>query len=91
MTRPTTRGFLAFVLICTAPAFADPPRINGISPFGVQRGESTEITINGANLTGNPQLVTPFPQLVDPRTMPNAVSMAGLRLHQPLSGGSGSR
>ena len=35
-------------------AWADPPRINSLSPAGVQRGTTTEVVVTGANLGDNP-------------------------------------
>lgn len=40
---------------------ADPPVVKEISPYGVKRGAATNIRITGANLSGNPRLVSPFP------------------------------
>ncbi len=55
-----------------ATALADPPQINGTSPLGVQRGVATEVTIQGANLAGNPVLVAPIAVAVEPPPAPNA-------------------
>jgi hypothetical protein len=56
---------LIFILACGTPAFCAPPQINGISPFGLRRGHSAELTINGANLAGNPRIIAPFPFKID--------------------------
>jgi hypothetical protein len=58
--------------LSTNTALADPPKIAGTMPFGIQRGVATELTINGSNLTGNPHLVAPFPFSVEPPGAPNA-------------------
>ena len=47
-------------LVLAAPALAAPPKINEISPFGVQRGVAAEVTVNGSDLRGNLRLVAPF-------------------------------
>lgn len=47
--------------------WAAPPQINEITPFGVRRGEPSQIRIAGANLSGNPRLVAPFKFSVNPR------------------------
>ena len=41
-------------------ALAGTPKIDGIRPFGARRGGSTEVTINGSSLAGNPRLIAPF-------------------------------
>ena len=51
---------LGLTAVLSAPALAAPPQINGINPFGAQRGASTTVTVNGSNLGGNPRLVAPF-------------------------------
>jgi hypothetical protein len=60
---------LALVLVAVASrsARADAPTINNISPLGVQRGVETDLTVSGANLTGNPQIVAPFPMIATPQ------------------------
>lgn len=62
MTRLLAGLAVAFglTLVVNAPALAAPPQINGIVPFGVQRGTATEVTVNGTNLGGNPRLLAPF-------------------------------
>jgi hypothetical protein len=54
------------VLLLATPARAGPPRIDNISPLGVQRGVTSEVTISGADLTGNPRLIAPFALRIDP-------------------------
>ena len=39
---------------------AAPPRIEGVAPFGLQRGVASELTLNGLNLGGNPRLIARF-------------------------------
>ncbi len=41
-------------------AICAPPQINATNPFGIRRGHSSELTISGANLAGNPRLIAPF-------------------------------
>ncbi len=48
------------LLLPAAPASADAPKINGTVPFGIQKGVETDVTIQGANLASNPQLIAPF-------------------------------
>ena len=45
---------LAGVVGAAAPSEAAPPQIGNITPLGVRRGVSTELTIGGSNLAGNP-------------------------------------
>jgi hypothetical protein len=47
-------------------ARAAPPRIDDIRPSGVRRGEAVELTVQGANLAGNPRLVAPFACRAEP-------------------------
>lgn len=61
----------AFGLVSAATAWADPPQIQGTSPFGVKKGEATEVTISGTNLAGNPQLIAPFAFQVEPIPAPS--------------------
>src|SRR5689334_19844926 len=68
MSRPTTALAVALGLALAAPAWADPPEIKSITPFGIKRGEPAEITIAGANLVGHPRLVAPFGVAIDPAT-----------------------
>jgi len=51
---------IGWLIGCATPAFCAPPQINGTSPLGLRRGHSTELTISGANLAGNPRLIAPF-------------------------------
>ncbi|HWE40238.1 MAG TPA: hypothetical protein VG406_27045 [Isosphaeraceae bacterium] len=62
---PFAAMFTAFVL-ATASAQADPPKINGTTPYGVRRGEATELTIQGGSLEANPELVAPFAFQAEP-------------------------
>ncbi len=76
MTHPArTRvcSFAASTLTCAllaSPAWADPPQINNVQPYGVQRGTATEVTFQGANLAGNPRLIAPVPVVVEPPSEP---------------------
>ncbi len=74
---------IALIALLTAPVVADPPQINNITPYGVQRSVPTEITINGANLGTNPQLVSPVPVAVEPPAMPGDASNWKLKLTVP--------
>ncbi len=51
---------VALVVCLTAPTWAAPPKISSVSPLGVRRDSATEVTINGGDLGGNPQLIAPF-------------------------------
>ena len=42
------------------PRVLRPPQINSVSPSGIRRGHSAELTISGANLAGNPRIIAPF-------------------------------
>ncbi len=68
MTRKTETMVLAcsFVLFSGSFAAAGAPQIGSIRPFGVQRGVSSEVTIGGSNLAGNPRLIGPFAFRTDP-------------------------
>lgn len=62
---------LAALALCLAwmgnpSAKAEPPRINDVSPFGVKRGEKTEVTLTGTGLDGNPRLIAPFAFQLEP-------------------------
>jgi hypothetical protein len=58
--RSTIAVAFAGVLANAVPANAGAPQIGNITPLGVQRGVSTELTINGSNVDGNPRLIAPF-------------------------------
>src|SRR5579883_3228397 len=60
MTREAVGLAVAIGLALSSPAWAAPPQINGITPFGAQRGVVTDLAINGGNLTGNPKILAPF-------------------------------
>ncbi len=54
-------GLCVFVgIVLASTSRAEPPGINGISPFGIQRGVATPVNVNGANLKSNPRLIAPF-------------------------------
>ncbi|WP_435009276.1 PPC domain-containing protein [Tundrisphaera lichenicola] len=59
MIRPLATLSVAVGLVAAA-ALADSPKITAISPFGVRRGEPTEVTITGTALEGTPRLIAPF-------------------------------
>ena len=40
--------------------WADPPKLTGTSPLGVQRGKAMEVTFKGSGLVDGPRLVAPF-------------------------------
>jgi hypothetical protein len=72
MTRSLAGLTVGLGLVSAALATAAPPTIKGTTPFGVQRGAgtdafdpqrgiTTEVTIEGANLKGTLELVTSFP------------------------------
>ncbi len=60
MTRKSAGLAVVIGLALAARGLAAPPQISGTTPLGVQRGVVSEVTIEGANLTGNPTLVAPF-------------------------------
>jgi len=62
MIRPhaKTAALLGLALLAGRATTAAPPQIASVSPFGVQRGVSTGVTVGGSNLGGNPRLVAPF-------------------------------
>ncbi len=68
MTRKTETVVLAcgIALFWGVCARAGTPQIGSIRPFGVQRGVSSEVTIGGSNLAGNPRLIGPFAFRIDP-------------------------
>ena len=68
MTRKTEMVVLAFgvALFWGSFAQAGTPQIGSIRPFGVQRGVSTEVTIGGSHLAGNPRLIGPFAFRTEP-------------------------
>jgi hypothetical protein len=68
MNRQTELAALALgaVLLAAVPAQAGTPQIASITPAGVRRGEASEVTIGGTNLSGNPRLVAPFAMRVEP-------------------------
>ena len=68
MTRKTEMVVLAcgMALFWGSFAQAGTPQIVGTRPFGVQRGVSSEVTIGGSNLGGNPRLIGPFASRIEP-------------------------
>ena len=60
MVRPTRAGFLAGLLVLAASGRADPPKLTGTAPLGVQRGKPTEVTFRGSGLVDRPRLFAPF-------------------------------
>src|SRR5438132_3740585 len=59
MTRRLAAALGLTVALCS-PALAAPPQITGITPYGIQRGVPSELTVSGSNLGGHPRLVAPF-------------------------------
>lgn len=59
---------LAIALVTSAAqaVLADPPQINAIFPFGVQRGVATDVTVSGGNLGASARLIAPFSVQVEP-------------------------
>ena len=60
MFRVRSQTLALFLGVLSPCAVAAPPQITGISPYGLQRGVTTEVAVSGANLAGNPRLVAPF-------------------------------
>jgi hypothetical protein len=51
---------MAAMLVLKGYAMAEPPKLTGTSPLGVQRGRSTEVKIHGSEIADHPRLVAPF-------------------------------
>ena len=60
MIRPCRAGFVMALLVLPSFASAAAPTLTASSPFGVQRGHATEVTLSGAGLGDSPRLVAPF-------------------------------
>ncbi len=58
--RPAALALIVAMLAVTAPALADAPKVDDLSPAGARRGEPTVVAFRGANLGPNPRLVAPF-------------------------------
>ena len=71
MTRKSAGLAVVIGLALAARGMAAPPTITGTTPLGVQRGVVSEVTIQGANLTGNPRLIAPFGFAVEPPAAPS--------------------
>jgi hypothetical protein len=54
-------GLLAVVLSLPTAISAEPPRLTGTTPLGVQRGKAMDVTIQGSGLKDSPRLFAPFP------------------------------
>jgi len=74
-------------LALAARGLAAPPQISGTTPLGVQRGVVSEVTIQGANLSGNPMLVAPFGFEVEPPAAPTT-DAAGWKLKVNVAAGT---
>ena len=74
-------------LALAARGLAAPPEIKGTTPLGVQRGVASEVTIQGANLTGNPTLVAPFGFTVKPPAAPST-DAASWKLNLDVAAGT---
>src|SRR3954447_4377092 len=72
MTRPLAGLAVALGLATAAHAWAAPPTISGSTPYGVRRGEAAEVTFDGKDLKGSPELIAPFRLTLTPSTSPNA-------------------
>jgi hypothetical protein len=53
-------GF-GLILGVAASSVAAPPSLTGTSPAGVTRGRTVELTFQGANLDGTPEILSPIP------------------------------
>ena len=60
MIHLTRDGLLAGLMVLPSLTWADPPRLTGTSPLGVQRGESTEVTFEGSGFGDGTRLIAPF-------------------------------
>ncbi len=74
MIRSAVRIAAMLGLLVGPSAWANPPKITGVAPAGVRRGESTEVTITGTGLAGNPRLIAPFTSRSDEVKGSNATS-----------------
>jgi hypothetical protein len=52
--------FLAVMLALPASVRANPPRLTGTSPLGVERGKAMDVSIEGSGLNDGPRLIAPF-------------------------------
>ena len=52
---------LTLLLVYHRSAAAAPPSLTGTSPAGVMVGKTTELTFQGANLAGTPEIISPLP------------------------------
>lgn len=69
---------------CCVTAWADPPQISNIVPYGVPRGVSTEVTISGANLADKPRLLIDAPiRFEPPATLSSDAANWKIRLTLP--------
>ncbi len=66
MTRPLAAFAVAVGLVAAVAAWAETPKFSSIGPFGVRRGEGTEVTVFGSNLEGKARLIAPFSAEVTP-------------------------
>jgi hypothetical protein len=71
MTRTLAGLAVALAGISAGSAWAAPPTLKGTTPFGVTRGVATEVTFEGTNLKGSPELIAPFGVTVQPPSGPN--------------------
>ena len=72
MTRTLAGLAVASAGLSAGSASAAPPTIKGTTPFGACRGVATEVTFEGTNLKGTPELVAPFGVTLQPAAAPNA-------------------
>jgi hypothetical protein len=52
---------LSLLVVLQGRLLAAPPTLTGTSPAGVMVGKTTELTFQGANLAGTPQIISPLP------------------------------
>lgn len=71
MRRLFTGLAVATAMVLAARAWADPPEIKGITPYGAQRGVATDVAISGGNLAGHPRILAPFGVDVDAAAVEN--------------------
>ena len=90
MTRKSAGLAVVIGLALAARGLAAPPQISGTTPLGVQRGVVSEVTIQGANLTGNPTLVAPFGFAVEPPAAPST-DAANWKLKVNVAAGTARR
>lgn len=61
LTSLTPLLLIAFLTLGGNAAISAPPTLSGTTPSGLMVGRSTELTFQGANLVGTPEILSPLP------------------------------